>query len=374
MTSIGFVTQDWSFATDSPSLGGAGHYRLAIPAAALAAQGYDVSLGALIGAKVNGSRHPALGVLPPHLMEAEREEQLAAASWPDVLVMQRVMLVDVIEHVREARLAGQRIVQDIDDWFGGLPTSNRAFQATHVSRNAEANVSHYFGVLAASDLVIASTPYLAERVERRCGRPTVVCRNAIDLDRWTIERPQREPPVLGWVGALTHRAYDLEQLRGLLGQVLGHGYAERFHHSGWSPFTKSAAVRLGLPHDAVTTVGMASIEDYPHLLKFFDVCVVPLDLIPFNRAKSAIKGMEYAASSIPFVASASDEYRYLHDEYGIGRVALRTKDWLRHLRELADPEVRAKEARVQRERVAALDIKRRWHDWAEVLESVVPTA
>lgn len=366
--SVGFATQDWSFATDPPSLGGAGYYRMGLPASALAAHGHDVHVGVLIGARIGKERHPRLGVLPSHLMDADREAQLAAAFWPDVLVMQRVMIADVVEHVREARLAGQVVVQDIDDWFGGLPTSNRAYHTTHVRADDSSNVGHYFGVLAASDLIIASTPYLAERVERRCGRPTVVIRNAIDLDRW-MPHPQPTTPTLGWVGALSHRASDLEQLRGLAHQVVGHGYAAEFHHSGWQPGVAPASVRLGLRPDEVSTLPMAPIESYPFLLDPIDVGVVPLEDVPFNRAKSAIKGMEYAAAGIPFVASATNEYRWLAEEHGIGRIARRPRDWLRHLRELEGLEPRKLEARRQRELLEALSIERRWTEWADVLES-----
>lgn len=366
--SLGFATQDWSFATDPPTLGGAGHYRIGLPAAALAEAGYDVAVGALIGARIGKERHPALGVLPVGLMDADREAQLAAATWPDVLVMQRVMMADVAGHVHEARLAGQTVVQDIDDWFGGLPPSNRAFHTTHARANPEVNREHYFAVLAASDLVIASTPYLAERVRGRCGAPTVVIRNAIDLERWS-PHPQQQPPTLGWVGALSHRARDLEQLRGLAHQVVGHGYAAHFHHSGRQPGTEPACSRLGLRPDELESEPMAPITTYPHLFDAIDVGIAPLEDVPFNRAKSCIKGMEFAASGVPFVASDIDEYRWLAEEHGIGRVARRPRDWLRHLRELAELEVREAEALEQRRRLEALDIARRWPEWLEVLES-----
>ena len=68
----------------------------------------------------------------------------------DVVVLQRWMNQDAPEIIRRARSLGQVVVNDVDDWFFGLPTSNDAFNITHPRNNARENVNHYRKVLAAS--------------------------------------------------------------------------------------------------------------------------------------------------------------------------------------------------------------------------------
>lgn len=132
---------------------------------------------------------------------------------------------------------------------------------------------------------------------------------------------------------------------------------------------------LGLGGQQYIGDPMEPIDRYPQLVRHIDVGVVPLNLIPFNRAKSAIKGMEYAASGVPFVASPSDEYRWLREEYGIGRLALNADIWRAELSTLIeDAQVRVDESRKNRAAVEALDIRHRWERWADILTHVVPKA
>jgi spore maturation protein CgeB len=74
-----------------------------------------------------------------------------------------------------------------------------------------------------------------------------------------------------------------------------------------------------------------------------DIGIVPLQKVPFNEAKSSLKGMEYAFSGIPFVASDTEEYRQIHAD-GAGILARRTRDWIKELEKLLDPEVRKEKA------------------------------
>jgi len=96
---------------------------------------------------------------------------------------------------------------------------------------------------------------------------------------------------------------------------------------------------------------------------------VPLTNIPFNEAKSFLKGIEYAASNIPFVASDLPEYRYLAEEGRVGRVANTPEEWVKHLTELLDYDTRKKEAGTQRSRVLKeQSIVNRAHEWVKVFE------
>jgi hypothetical protein len=79
-----------------------------------------------------------------------------------------------------------------------------------------------------------------------------------------------------------------------------------------------------------------SLKEYPYYMSQFDIGIVPLDLTPFNQAKSWLKGLEFAALGVPFLASPTEPYVLLNVAYGIGTLAKHRK-WLPTLKKvLAD--------------------------------------
>jgi glycosyltransferase involved in cell wall biosynthesis len=60
-----------------------------------------------------------------------------------------------------------------------------------------------------------------------------------------------------------------------------------------------------------------------------------------------LKGLEYAAAGIPFIATPTDEYRLLY-RAGVGRLAETADEWRDHATELLDRQVRREEAERQR--------------------------
>jgi hypothetical protein len=144
-------------------------------------------------------------------------------------------------------------------------------------------------------------------------------------------------------------------MKGILPALLNRGEI-KLHHSGAHPQHVSFAERIGVSNDQVTTLPLVDHEDYPDILDF-DIGIVPLRHTPFNQAKSDIKGMEYAASGIPFIAQRIDAYQELYDSLGIGRLADKANSWLKHIRTLKDPVLRAEEAARQKEAIKARDIQ-----------------
>ena len=120
---------------------------------------------------------------------------------------------------------------------------------------------------------------------------------------------------------------------------------------------------VGLPDERVTYTPQVPIDQYQQLFQWFDIGLVPLSDIPFNHAKSCIKGLEYASAGIPFVAAATPEYEYLAST-GVGRVARTPEDWVRNLTELLDYRTRKREAAENRRIVQELhSIQAREPEW-----------
>jgi hypothetical protein len=98
----------------------------------------------------------------------------------------------------------------------------------------------------------------------------------------------------------------------------------------------------------------------------FDIGIVPLNDIPFNEAKSNIKGLEYAAAGIPFVAGPTSEYKVLAAD-GVGRVASSDTEWVKNVTDLLDYSVRKRESALSRKKVLSdWSIQARAAEWQSV--------
>lgn len=333
---IGFASADWSTsvkdAFGNPVWGGSGWARLGQYADRLPA---DVVSGVLV------SKGNIFGV----------------RGWDgvdhfdcDIVYMQRYMFKDVADIMGRNKGKGQVIINDLDDWYWGLRPSNSAWQLTHPKFSPDENVEHFSKILANSTLLTVSTPYLKERISQRVNCNVSLLPNHVDLSRFTPRQHVSDQPVIGWVGSTAHRSGDLELLSGVLPAIAREGFA--FHHSGRLESHPQFVDVVGVP---ATTLPLVQPSEYPDLFAF-DIGLVPLTNTPFNLSKSYIKGLEYAAAGIPFIASNVGEYVRLRDEFQIGRIAKKPGDWKKHVMALRDPEVRAREAFENRIKLEAFDI------------------
>jgi hypothetical protein len=104
-----------------------------------------------------------------------------------------------------------------------------------------------------------------------------------------------------------------------------------------------------------------------------DVGMIPLSPTAFNSSKSRLKGIEYMAVGVPWVASPREEYRRLHRESGCGLLANTPKEWYSKLRLLMDDDVMRKEqAEAGRSYMAGQTYQanawRYWEAWTRALE------
>lgn len=282
----------------------------------------------------------------------------------DTVVLKLIMNRWTPKQVELAKAIGQRVVVDVDDFYDALPESNAAWEITHPERNKRTNRDYYREVIRRADLVVTSTPTLLEYHSREHPNVRMV-RNGVDCGMFHV-KPQSYKPVIGWVGALAFRGNDVEILQDWLPKFLEE-HDLMFHHSGSD---SDSVLRFGdiagIPPERMTYLDGVPMHMYPTLLTKFDIGLVPLNDIPFNHAKSNIKGLEYASSGIPFVASGLPEYNELCSD-GVGRVANTPEEWVSHLTELLSVKVRKKEAAQQRVAVAERhSIYARASKWREV--------
>jgi glycosyltransferase involved in cell wall biosynthesis len=287
----------------------------------------------------------------------------------DIVVLKLIMHKKVADFMEKAKSLGQKIIVDIDDHFHGLSESNRAYQATDPEKNPEQNREHYFSIIENSDAIITSTPFLHEFHSKRHGDVRMV-RNGIDAERWSHrkDRGSRQPTV-GWVGATPWRSNDLESISPFFGKILTDNKM-KFHHSGHTKNAPLAHEQLDLNPRICSVEGMRPILEYPKMFEKIDIGIVPLSDVPFNYAKSYIKGLEYAAAGVPFIASATPEYVFLAN-HGVGRVARNGDEWEMHISELSNPKTRKNDVERNSENIKSFTMRQTGESWNSVFSSIL---
>ena len=340
MLRLGIASGDWihprKLNTDTPQWGGSGWARLGQYSSLLPFEVYVGVLTWIVDRFV--------------IVEVDGEVKEV-----DVVYMQRLMHEGLLTHVPEAIANGQKVINDLDDWYWGLDPSNGAWAPNHPKVNPGENTNHYRGVLARSSAVTVSTPYLADRIKSFVRCPIIVVPNTVDVSRFSFREPtDTHQPLVGWVGSTAHRSRDIETVSGVLKPMALCGQT-KLYHGGHHESAPSFASKLGIAEEYVRTEGMRSAKDYPELMQM-DIGIVPLSNTPFNKAKSDIKGLEYASAGIPFIAQDLDSYLTLYKTLGIGCIAKRPSDWIKHLKNLSNPSVRQMLASYNREAVQSRDI------------------
>jgi len=340
---IGFVSRDFNGTFPNITPAGCTYYRCYLP---MAVSGVKAALGM----PAWDSRY-GFGVL---------ESDETGVFGFDKVVLKLIMDRWAPKQIELAKSLGQTIIVDIDDFHDGLTPANKAYHATDPELNKRANRDFYNQVIEAADIVTVSTSFLFNHYLEKVNAVFMV-RNGVNMHQFQPRKHNSRNPVIGWAGAVSYRNGDLEQLQEWLPDFLEE-HDLKFHHAGHDPEAPSFAEVTGINPERVTTSPIVPISQYADGLKF-DIGLVPLSDIPFNRAKSNIKGLEYAAAGIPFVASPLYEYRLLHND-GVGLLAETPQEWRLQMETLLDYKTRRRTAAISRNEVARnWSIDARANDW-----------
>ncbi len=281
-----------------------------------------------------------------------------------VVVLKQLMDRWIPHQMEVAQSLGQKIIVDVDDFYHGLHEANSAYEKTDPEKNKVRNTRIYEQMIRSADMVVVSTPTLQD-FYGQWNENTRLVRNSVYPNQFQRRQVKRDKPVIGWVGALGYRSGDIETLRDWLPDFL-EKHDLIFQHSGHVPSQGDFANVSGINPERLRTLPMQPMNRY-HLLFQMDIGLVPLNDIPFNRAKSFIKGLEYAASGIPFVAQGLPEYQLLADD-GIGLVADGLDEWRLHIESLLDYKTRKRaSAEFYNLTAAKHTIRQREDEWRQVI-------
>lgn len=301
--------------------GGCAHYRILRPAEAVSS--YDPTVQIRVGTEIE--------------VEAHRNSDLIATVRSvnediDLLILQRPLDNAFTAVIEQAQRQGIACVVELDDDFESIHRLNRVWKNVQPSHVKHSNFEWLKRACELADHVTVSTQELAKYAPH--GRVTVLDNYMHETDLLPVNAGSDAEVRVGWSGTLQVHPTDL--------QVSKPGLAQAVRDTGaiFSVVGDGEGVReaVGLPkYVQMQHTGWVPLSDYIHTVsETIDVGVVPLDDITFNRAKSWLKGLEFAAVGKPFVASPLPEYRRLHDDYGIGLLAETPSQWRRLTRSLIE--------------------------------------
>jgi len=214
-----------------------------------------------------------------------------------------------------------------------------------------------------SDLVTTTTPWLADVIRSQVGPncpPVVVIPNVVDEALFSLELPYHQEPILGWAGSGTHRP-DFRVAGPQVARFLRRNPGIVWHSVGADFIPATPGIREHTPW-------VDSVEEYYRSLDF-TVGIAPLMSHPFNRSKSPIKALEYAARGIPTVASDYGPYAdfVVHGETGL--LVRQDHEWVKYLHSLFhDPARRAIMAEKARRRASIQTVQNQWVQWERAYE------
>jgi hypothetical protein len=246
----------------------------------------------------------------------------------DVLILQRPLMQAAYAVALAAKRQGIKIVVELDDDLHAVHKRNTVEPSIDPKKQPWHNRDWAARTIALADLLTVSTPALA----RYGPEKAVVVRNRLPASALTL-RPDVSPArrVVGWTGSIGVHPADLQSTEGGLNRVPG-----QFTVVGDA---RGVAEALKLPPSKVA-LGAEWDPDIPSYWKRvaenIGVGVAPLEMSPFNQAKSDLKCREYLNLGIPFVASPTDEYKRIVAESGAGLIATSRGQWGRMVNRLVN--------------------------------------
>lgn len=334
---------------------GCGWFRILWPAQELIAQGHNVTI---MWPTERG-----------HFGAQIENDVVKRVNYPadaDVIVVQRVSHRHLAAALGWIRNQGVAVVMDIDDDLSAIHPRNPAWQLMHPkSHGAELADDHSWNhtITAAknSTLVTVTSPALARLYQGIHG--SRIIHNYVP-DHY-MDIVHEDSPVMGWAGAVATHPDDLQEASTGVTRLMDEGHEFRMVGPG-----EGVREALGTSREIMAT-GALHLDDWPNAVNTLGVGIVPLADTRFNQAKSFLKGIEYSALGIPFVASPRAEYEYLFRQ-GLGVLADRPKAWYKALKKLMTEDAyRQDTGAAYREIASNLTYNRHAYRWWEIWEEAL---
>ncbi|HEY6138614.1 MAG TPA: glycosyltransferase [Thermoanaerobaculia bacterium] len=265
--------------------------------------------------------------------------RLGDALDADAVVVQRAPFASAAQVDQAAnaldtcRRRGTRVLWELDDaiFCDELPGLIATSAVDEIDHEAVARVQAHRRLLDAVDGFVCPTEALAGELRRLAPElPVSVIPVALAFDhpRWSIDAAPRGRRTIGWCGG-SRVGRDLE----LLPPVLERAFA-RFPdlHFLLAGSTKYASLFRSLPPGRVAVAEWVPYDEYPSLLARFDVALLPMEDHAYNRCKSGLKVIDYAAAGVPAVCSRTTPFAAVAGD--VAAFATEPEEWLEAIERL----------------------------------------
>jgi glycosyltransferase involved in cell wall biosynthesis len=327
---------------------GSGYYRFYLPYKLLSEQSRHMVMMPPLGTAFNPNPRELDGILQTF----------------DVVALQRPAGPGGVR-LLENMVGRTRIVYEVDDDMlqvvpSGLPHLYDERARSTIRR-----------CLRLADMITTSCEPLAEQMGK--FNPNVrVLPNFVDEGLLQVQRPRRQRLTIGWAGGSSHLV-DWVTITQPLAEVLRTHPEVDLHFIGpdFSPLVDwqlGGELALARPRGRWTK-WQPDVWDYYNKIDF-DICVIPLADVPFNRSKTAIKALEMAALGIPVVAANRTPYREFVIDGKTGYLVNTPGEWQARLTELVnDADARAELGAGAKEQAAVHTIQGNWQLWEAAYEA-----
>ena len=263
--------------------------------------------------------HPYDAVILPRKHWATKD-QWKADRWFDALHKSNISVIYEID----------------DDLFSEDFEQRLVTTKGYTAEKAKSRRGDIMHTIRRCDGVTVSSQRLATMARQYVNLPIRVVPNYIDL-RWfkkVQKSGQRDPKLtgltIGWAGG-ARPDDDVEQMATAWGIL-----AEKYPNITFVIQGHHAKVFYdNVPEERIAMIDWMPIDQYPIGMLNIDIGCCPLANTIFNRAKTFIKAMEYAASNAAVVASPTVYGQLI--EHGVdGYIAHSVEDWVEYLSALIE--------------------------------------
>ena len=247
-----------------------------------------------------------------------------------------------LDLIGRIRAAGKLVFYETDDIIFDADIQKTIIESSHrqISSRLRKQVlngaKYYRAAMEACALGIASTPALAEQMERVMGKGAVfVHPNGLDelsyavADGDVVRRDDNEIRLFYGSGTRTHDA-DLALIASPLAAVMAKYPHVRLALAGHI----SLPEQLAPFEQRVYRLPLLDAEDYLSVLRYADINLAPLVAGVFADSKSEIKWLEAAILGVPTIASATRSFEEAVTQAKTGCLAASEQDWMAHLTDL----------------------------------------
>lgn len=270
---------------------------------------------------------------------------------------------DALFLLKKLKCADVKILYDLDDDLFNLTPDLSLFR---IKRNI---LEEMRSIASFADVMTVTTEPLKFLSKKIFADEIKVVPNMIDLSLWKANQPKNDGRIrIGWAGSPNHYK-DIMQLLPVLKSIVQKHKKVDLIFFGYCPdeFTKEFKERLFFQKGSSY---LRYAEMLPEL--GLDIGLIPIASSEFNRSKSNVKYLEYAAIGLPCVASNYEPYNRTIEDSVNGYLAEDQDDWTFKLEKLINnPEERLRLSYNCKETANVFSTAQLGYIWVDLISELI---